>query len=63
MNLEAIVEKYPYRKNLPEEEIVKGYYHTFLKNLLKNIRFFCDTYFVMFIDYLFYRKSNTIRTD
>lgn len=24
MNLEAIVRKYPYRKNLPEEDMVKG---------------------------------------
>lgn len=24
MNLEAIVSKYPYRKNLPEEDILKG---------------------------------------
>lgn len=24
MNLEAIVRKYPYKKNLPEEDIIKG---------------------------------------
>lgn len=31
MNLEAIVTKYPYRKNLAEEDIVKGQISYFLK--------------------------------
>lgn len=26
MNLEAIVNNYPYRKNLPKEDIVRGWY-------------------------------------
>jgi dual specificity protein kinase YAK1 len=25
MNLEAIVRSYPYRKNLPQEDIIRGY--------------------------------------
>ena len=37
MNLEAIVTKYPYRKNLPEEEILKGYHDTLSRSYREHI--------------------------
>lgn len=63
MNLETIVKKYPYRKNLQEEDLAKGY-----PNLLKSLTLTILTksfklYLIMsYLQQTNHRESNTTST-
>ena len=42
MNLESIVEKYPYKKNLQEEDLAKGFLN--IRKLVHLLLFLCIYY-------------------